>query len=184
MKYTFIVILIAVIFLASCKKALEPPTFPGNPNNELKATVSVVGEATSLHHAKGGNTLFARDTLPNGDRVLHISGSIGEYGTRSSREITIMLTNISLPGTYALTGEINGNPKQYARATYQVGDVFFSTVFELYFSDRSTNPGTVTIDLLTATDIRGSFTTSCSNAAVAGGADFARITGGFFKGGF
>lgn len=185
MKYVFFPTVLAFLVVTSCKKDSKTLIDNGNPNNELKATVSVIGETTNLHLAKGGHTLFARNIHSNGDTVITVSGSTGEYGTRSSRKIEIWLINISVPGTYSLSRNNNINPRQQAWSVYIVGDVFFSTVFEMYFSDRSTVPGNVTIDLLTPTEIRGTFTTNCSNAQLTGtGVNYAQITNGSFKGTF
>ena len=185
MQYTFVPIVIAVFFFTSCKKDSGAPIDPGNPNNELRATVTVVGEATALHHANGSRTSFVRRIDLNGDTIVTVSGSIGEYGTASSRKIEIWLVNISGPGSYDLTYDLNSNPRQKSWSVYIVGDIFFSTIFELYVSYRSTTPGKVTIDLLTAKEIRGSFTTKCSNSQLLNaGTDYAQITNGFFKGSF
>lgn len=185
MKFASLPILAAIIFFASCKKEIAPPPFTGNPNNELKATVSVIGEPTVVHHSRGSSTGFSRDLNPNGDTVIFVSGSTGKYGTRSSRKIQIILVNISRPGTYNFHLNTTTLTRQYVLGHYFVGDIFFSTVSEMYFSDVSTAPGSVTIDLLTPTEIRGTFTTNCSNTQLlSAGVDFARITNGTFKGTF
>ena len=184
MKYILFPIVV-FLFLTSCRKESPKMVDTGNPNNELKATVSVIGETTSLHKANGGHTVFARNIHANGDTVITVSGGIGEHGTRSSRKIEIWLINIPGPGTYHLSSNNTSNPRQQSWSVYTVGDVFFSTVFEMYFSRQSTAPGNVTIELLTPTEIRGTFTTNCSNAQLAGtGVNYAQITNGSFKGSF
>ena len=185
MKFAFLPILTAILFLAACKKEVGPPPFTGNPNNELKATVSVVGEPTVVHHAKAEHTVFDREIHSNGDTVIYLSGSIGEYGTVSSRTIQISLINIPGPGTYHFNSTSSTNTRQQLLGRYTVGDIFFSTIFQMYFSDVSTAPGSLTVDLLTPTEIRGTFITNCSNSQlISTGVDFARITNGSFKGTF
>ena len=185
MKYFFFPILLAIVILTSCKKDSNAIVHHENPNNELKATVSVIGETSKLHHAKGDHTIFNRRIDPNGDSVITVSGSIGEYGTPSSRKIEIWLINIQSPGTYNLNVDNSINPRQKSWCVYTVGDIFFSTIFEMYFSDRGTPPGSVSIDLLTATEIRGSFTANCSNTQLSStGTNYAQITNGSFKGTF
>lgn len=185
MKLFLFPILASILILASCKKNSNTLIHQENPNNEIKATVSVIGQTPDLHHSKGDHAAFNRDLNVNGDTIITISGSIGEYGTRSSRKIEIWLFNISRPGTYTLNFDNTSNPRQKAYCGYVVGDAFFSSVYEMYLSDSGTPPGSVTIDLLTATEIQGSFTANCSSPVLSStGTNYAQITNGSFKGTF
>ena len=158
-----------------------PPLDPGDPNDELKAMVSVAGATAALHQANGSSTSFNRSIDPvNGDTILYVSGSIGEYGTAGRRNIEIRLINIHSPGTYDLKNETSS--RQQVFCMYTIGGIFFSPVFEMYSSDQGTPPGSVTIEALSATAIKGSFTANCSNNEK--GINYVQITNGSFKGTF
>jgi hypothetical protein len=184
MKNLFLLLAWPFCILSACKKDSGPSLDPGNPNNELKAMVSVGGAAPTLHKSNGNSTSFGRYIDPiTGDTTIHVSGSIGKYGTENSRSIEFRLINIRATGRYSLKSD--PGLTQNAFCTYQIGDVFFSTVFELYWAEYGTPPGTVTIDVLSATEIRGSFTANCSNAPQSNnGINYVQITNGSFKGTF
>jgi hypothetical protein len=142
--------------------------------------VSVGGAPATLHKANGKFASFARYIQSNGDTLIFISGTIGKYGTESSRHIEIELSNIPGPGIYSFHGDPNFFQRPWCQ--YMIGDYFFSTISELYRTEHGTPPGTVTIEALSATDIRGSFTANCSNYEK--GTNYIQITNGTFKGTF
>jgi hypothetical protein len=161
--------------LLSCKKDSKNPPLPeGNPNNEVNAIVSFLAGKDSVHKANGNRTLFARSVHTNGDSIIVIRGSIGEYGTFGSRHISISLVNVSAVGTYSLRVEPGSKTKAWC--DYEVGDVFVSQVYQVYSSMNTDQPGTVTIEALTPTSIQGSFSANCANRV--------QIKNGTFKGSF
>jgi len=156
---SFSVLAICLSMLISCKKDSDPPPVPeGDPNNELRAVVSLFGGIDSIHHTLGNRTTIARTARSVGDSVIIIQSSIGEYGTYSARTIEITLGNVTSPGTYPF----RYNANSFAQCMYQIGNVFFSQVLQLYFADRSDEPGSITIDVLTPTSIQGTFNANCS----------------------
>lgn len=174
MKSLVVIIACSLIALPSCKKDSPGVTIPvGNLNNELTATVEV-NTVTSQFKANGNYTTFGKRTDPNGDTVIHFSGSNEKSGA-DRRAIQVTLVNITAPGTYSF--KIDQNSKQSAFCDYTVGYVFFSPIFELY-STRGVNnmPGTITIEAISPLSIKGSFSANCGN--------YALITNGRFKGDF
>ena len=163
-----------LLFLNSCKKDSPGRLYPENPNNELKAIISVASATPSLHKSNGDQTLFTRNIHPNGDTVIVVTGSIG------GGNVQIHLINISTTGTYQF--KMDTSLRQKARCDYIIGGYYSSSVFEIYFSDSGTPPGSVTIEALSDTDIRGSFTANCSNREK--GINYVQITNGSFKGTF
>ena len=141
---------------------------PGDPNNEVKASVSFDGAPFAPHVANGNNTGFSKSIYPNSDTVITIQGTIGEYGTRANRTIEFKLVNISSIGTFLFPA--NSSSRQQVYCTYTIGQVFFSSVFELYFCE----PGTLTIQVLTPTSIQGTFNSMYNRV----------VMNGTFKGNF
>src|SRR5438046_10691482 len=78
MKILFSLMSCCLIIISSCKKSSTETTIPpGNPNNEMNATVSVNGGAASSFTATGNSTTFGRRIDPNGDSVIYIDGDGG-----------------------------------------------------------------------------------------------------------
>ena len=156
---------------SSCKKSSTGYTIPpGNPNNEVKATVSINGGPASSSTATGNSTIFVKRFDPNGDTVITIVGG-GNQG-----QINITLVNTNSSGTYIF--ENNSNSKQYALCYFNIGNALTGP-YEFYIATTGSRPGTITIDTLTSTSIKGSFTSDCVGA---GGTII--ITDGSFKGEF
>jgi hypothetical protein len=172
MRISFLYLVFAILAI-SCKK---PPTAvtipPGNPNNEMKATVSINGGPASSSTATGNSTGFLRHIDPtNGDTVIVIYGSCADQG-----DINISLVNIDSLGTYIF--ENNPTSRQYALCNFSFS-LGSNAYGEVYFATTGSQPGTITIDNLTSTSIKGSFTSNC----VRGGGTI-QITNGSFKGEF
>ena len=156
-----------LIIISSCKKSSTETTIPpGNPNNEMNATVSVNGGAAGSFTATGNSTTFGRRIDPNGDSVIYIDGDVG------GGEALITLVNTNSAGSYPF--ENNPSTRQYSLCQFQI-----INPYQLYFATTGNNPGTVTIESLTSSSIKGSFTSKCV------GADgIVQITNGSFKGEF
>jgi hypothetical protein len=163
MRNLFALITVSLLILNSCKKDKSvPPTPPGNPNNEITAMVSVGGTPDSAFKAVGNSTGFNKriDSVRR-DTIISVQGSVGTHGTYSRRAIQLTLINMTTPGTYVFRAD--AGPRQQAFCDYTIGDVFFSPIF-LFYSTRGVNqPGTVTIESISPTNIRGSYTANCSN---------------------
>lgn len=91
-----------LFFFCSCKKSSTAPDIPpGNPNNEVKATVSINGSTASTFTATGNSTLFVRRIDRRIDNnvdtvIVIVGGGIGKG------KVDIFLVNISLAGTYCI----------------------------------------------------------------------------------
>ena len=164
--------LVILLLVSSCKKSSTGNTIPpGNPNNEMKAMVSVKGGVLSSFSAIGNLNNYGRITDPNGDKLI----SFGGQGTQGT--IALILANISSPGVYTI-GTIGGAGSQYIRGSFEFGNPFTGIPPYEFFSTGFTPPpaGTVTLDELTANSIKGSFSMICTGTI--------QITNGTFKGNF
>lgn len=168
MKILFSLITCCLFITSSCKKSSTGAIPPGNPNNEVKATISIAGATATSLSANGNYALFVKRIDPNGDTVLTILGS------NDKEEVQIELINTNLAGNYVFG--INANPRQSSSCFYLPGNPFTSS--DYYFAGSGT--GTLTIESLTANYIKGSFTANCTNFQ----GKIAQITNGSFKGSF
>lgn len=165
---TKLVIIISIVACISCKK--DSGEAQGNLNNEVKGTVVVDGGAPISLAARGNYTLFKRTVNPGNNVMMVIVGNTG-----NNSQVQIQLFNILQKGSYPfVTDSATGNG---AGCQYMIGTGFNITA--MYFSSQSANPGTITIDSISNTYIKGSFTANCSS-----GSGTAQITNGSFKGNF
>jgi hypothetical protein len=140
---------------------------PGNPNHEVKAMVSIKGAAATSFTATGNYTSFSKTTMSNGDIILVVLGSASQ-GT-----ITLNLVNINSAGTYT----IGGSGSQYVTGQFAIGNPLFGA-YEIFFAPAPPPAaGTLTLDELTATSYRGSFSMTCT-----GSTGTIIVSGGTFKG--
>jgi hypothetical protein len=159
-----------LFFFCSCKKNSTAPGIPpGNPNNEVKATISINGSIASSYTANGNSTLFIRRIDNNVDTVIVIHG-----GGIGKGQVQITLVNINLAGTYVF--ETDPGSKQDSFCDYSIGNPVTGP-YELYSTQASNPTGIVTIESVTSTHIKGSFTANCGNGVV-------QLTNGSFKGDF
>ena len=175
MKKILFAYLIIFFIGHSCKKSSSAGTSlpPGNPNNEVKATVSIKsGTAYSLI-ATGNSTVYAKRTDPNGDVVITVLGS------SSQGAIHITLVNINLPGTYTIGTASGLAGEKYILGSFEIGNALLGP-YEPFFVQAPPSPsGTITLDELTANSVRGSFSMTC-----VGSTGTVKITNGTFKGTF
>ena len=88
------------LFHFSCNKEEDTP--PQETDNEVKATVLVEGATPFMFLAKGNaTTIFGASYVANGDTVIGFGGSYNDA------QLAITLVNISKPGNYPPTREIN-----------------------------------------------------------------------------
>ncbi len=165
--------LVILLIFPSCKKSSTGNTIPpGNPNNEMKAMVSVKGGALSSFTSTGNTTVYGKRTDPNGDIVIVCGGS----GSQGAIQITFVNTNS--PGAYTI-GTTGGAGAQYVMGFFGIG-ISGLGYSESFFASSSPSPaGAVTIDQLTANSIKGSFSMICT-----GSTGIIQITNGTFKGNF
>jgi hypothetical protein len=170
-KQILLSFIICFFINSSCKKSSTGSTIPpGNPNNEVKATVSINGSSASSSTATGNSTIFGKRFDSNGDTVITIVGGVNQ----GQIEITLVNTNSS--GTYIF--ENNPSSRQYALCYFSIGNPLTGP-YELYMATTGSRPGTITIDNLTSTSIKGSFTSDC-----VGSGGTIQIRNGSFKGEF
>ena len=139
-KLILLSFIICWVFInSSCKKSSTSVTIPpGNPNNEMTATVSINGSPATSSTATGNSTIFGKRFDPNGDTVITIVGA--EY----LGQIDIFLVNTNSSGTYIF--ENNPTSRQYALCHFSIG----GGLGELYIATTGSQPGTITIDNLTS----------------------------------
>jgi len=165
------VIAFIFVMLLSCgEKSAPPDPFA---DNEIKATISVDGAAPILCESKGNATLFVRRTESNGTIITTIVGC---------SQVNISLANISSPGTYFIDSTLSGQNSS-ASCQYIVGnpyaptDMFFSSAYK---QNTGNLPGTVVIESVSSSYIKGTFSAFCMNNT----GKQVRITNGSFKGNF
>ena len=97
-------------------------------------------------------------------------------GSCDQGQIDIFLVNTNSADTYIF--ENNSTSRQYSLCDFSIGNPLTGP-YELYIATTGSQPGTITIDNLTSTSIKGSFTSNCV------GADGTiQIKNGSFKGEF
>jgi hypothetical protein len=170
MKSYSLLFLLIIIF-SSCKKSSDGFTRPpGNPNHEVKAMVSVKGGAFSTFTATGNSTSFSRNNSPTGDNIISVTANIPQ----SSLQLT--LVNITT-GVYPIGG-VGLLIPPYVTGAFTLGSYSMNnSSFEIFTATPV--PGTITIEELTSSSIRGSYSMTCTGIT-----GTVQISNGTFKGTF
>lgn len=170
-SYSFL--FLAFIITSSCKKSSDNYTLPpGNPNHEVKAMVSINGGLFSTFTATGNSSYFSRNIGPNGDVHISVSGNF------SQSHISLNLVNVTT-GVYPIGGVGILIPPHVA-GTFSLGSYSMNNQYTSFVIFSATPvPGTITIEELTSTSIRGSFSMTCTGVT-----GTVQITNGTFKGTF
>ena len=161
------VLVFLFVMIFSCRKDQAPAE--QFPENEVKATISIDGTPPITCASKGNETLFAKRTESNGQVLTTIAGC---------NMVRLYLVGISSPGTYQFDSTSTGT---YAWCEYVVGNPFAPTdMFTSHYYTRQTGniAGSVTIDVVSSSYIKGSFSASCMSYA----GKLVTMAGGSFKG--
>lgn len=171
MKSYSLLFLLIIIF-SSCRKSSDDYTRPpGNPNHEVKAMVSVKDGAFSTFTATGSSTAFSRNSSPTGNDIISFSGSILQ------RSIQFTLVNITT-GVYPIGG-IGLLIPPYVTGVFTLGSYSMNNNSSFEIFSATPVPGTITIEELTSSSIRGSFSMTCTGIT-----GTVQISNGTFKGTF
>lgn len=176
MKKILFICLIVFCSGNSCKKSISsanPSPPPGNPNNEVKAMISIKGGLVYSLTATGNNTNYAKRTDPNGDVVINGNGS------NSQGAIIFVIKNINLPGTYTMGTASGSAGEKYIGGSFVIGNALLGPFENFSVKPPPPPSGTMTLDELTANSVRGSFSMTC-----VGPTGTVEITNGTFKGTF
>jgi hypothetical protein len=166
MKKIFLLTVILLIVLSSCKKNADEADIPAGT-----ISVSIAGTATTFNYSAKASVL----SVQNGFGI-QIHG-YKKDPSNSLTDVTISIVRPSALTTGSYIENIAGNPLVYA-SHFQEFILGIGNVFSSYYS--TTNPISVSITAISATSVKGTFQGDLKGLNLNGDTTTLALTNGLF----